>query len=102
MKRVLVLYGQPEDPEAFDRHYREVHVPLAQAMPHVVSFTYSDGPIAAAEGEAPYHLIATIDFASEDDLAASMSSPEGSATAADLANFATGGATLLTMDVAGS
>jgi uncharacterized protein (TIGR02118 family) len=33
MVRFLVLYDQPEDPEAFDRHYREVHIPLAKKLP---------------------------------------------------------------------
>ena len=32
MVRLLVLYGQPEDPAAFDRYYHEIHVPLAKRM----------------------------------------------------------------------
>lgn len=27
--RFLVLWGRPGDPAAFERHYREVHIPLA-------------------------------------------------------------------------
>jgi hypothetical protein len=26
MVRLMVLYDQPEDTEAFDRHYREIHI----------------------------------------------------------------------------
>jgi len=26
--RFLALYETPADPEAFDRHYREIHIPL--------------------------------------------------------------------------
>lgn len=29
MVRFLVVYEKPQDPEEFDRHYREVHLPLA-------------------------------------------------------------------------
>ena len=32
MVRLLVLYGHPRDPEAFDRYYREIHIPLAKRM----------------------------------------------------------------------
>jgi len=30
MVRFLVLYDPPEDPAAFDKHYTEVHIPLAK------------------------------------------------------------------------
>ena len=31
--RFLALYETPADPEAFDRHYREVHIPLGRRLP---------------------------------------------------------------------
>jgi uncharacterized protein (TIGR02118 family) len=40
-------------------------------------------------------LIATLTFDSLADIRAALASPEGHATAADLANFATGGVSLL-------
>ena len=30
MIRFLAAYDKPDDPEALDRHYREVHIPLAR------------------------------------------------------------------------
>ena len=45
MVRFLVVYDTPEDPEAFDRHYREVHIPLATRTP---SDGQSDGPRASS------------------------------------------------------
>ena len=27
--RLMVSYGTPEDPEAFDAYYRDIHTPLA-------------------------------------------------------------------------
>src|SRR5260370_42160569 len=33
MVRVLVLYNPPEDAQAFERHYHEVHLPLAKTLP---------------------------------------------------------------------
>ncbi len=32
MVKLTVLYGHPTDPAAFDRHYQEVHIPLARTM----------------------------------------------------------------------
>lgn len=32
MIRLLVLYLQPRDPEAFDHYYESIHIPLAKKM----------------------------------------------------------------------
>ena len=31
--RFLALYDPPADPEAFDRHYDEIHIPLIRQLP---------------------------------------------------------------------
>jgi uncharacterized protein (TIGR02118 family) len=36
-----VLYDRPDDPEAFDRHYRDVHIPLARKIPGLRRYTVS-------------------------------------------------------------
>ena len=36
--RVLIQYGRPADPEAFELYYRDVHVPLARRIPGLVRF----------------------------------------------------------------
>ena len=95
MARILVQYNQPADPAAFDRYYSETHTPLALKIPGLKSLTVSDGPVALlAGGSAPY-LVAQLDFESMADLQAGLGSPEGQATAGDLANFAQAGVTLL-------
>src|SRR5215218_3646704 len=33
MVKAVVLYGRPEDPDAFERYYAETHTALAKAMP---------------------------------------------------------------------
>jgi uncharacterized protein (TIGR02118 family) len=97
MAQVLVLYNTPADPAAFDRYYQESHIPTAQKMPGLRSYQVSTGPVQAFAGNAPY-LVATLSFDSMADLRAAMSSPEGKAAAADLPNFASGGATVLVFD----
>jgi uncharacterized protein (TIGR02118 family) len=39
--RFLVLWYTPEDPDLFERHYREVHVPLVKRLPGVRRYTFS-------------------------------------------------------------
>lgn len=100
MKRVVVIYGPPADARAFDRHYADVHAKLAQKMPHLERFQYSAGPVASSNPDRPAHLVAFLDYASQADLDASLASPEGKAAVDDLANFASGGVTILTIDIA--
>ena len=100
MARLLVLYHPPADPTAFDAYYFGVHVPIAKKVPGVRSFSASAAPPRALTGAAP-HLIAQLDFDTMRDLEAALASPEGQATAADLANFAHAGATLLVYETRG-
>lgn len=94
MHILTVLYGQPDDPTAFDEYYEATHVPLANKIPNVRSWTYRH--CSSLDGSTPpYHLIAELQFESLEALQAGMGSPEGQAAAEDVPNFATGGATML-------
>ena len=85
--KILVLYPQPADPEAFDKYYFGTHIPLARKVPHLRGIKFNAGAPMAAAGAAPY-LITELEFASMADLQAGMASPEGQATSADVPNFA--------------
>ncbi|MBL8877833.1 MAG: EthD family reductase [Phycisphaerales bacterium] len=87
MVKLIALYQKPADAEAFNNHYRTVHMPLANKMPGLRRcelgwVTGSPG------GEARYHLVAELYFDSLDALNAAMKSPEGKAAAKDLMSFA--------------
>ena len=63
MVRFLVLYNKPEDPAAFDRHYREVHIPLTKNLPGLRRYTIGryatairGGEPALAQWEAPSYV----------------------------------------------
>jgi len=96
--RLVVSYGQPTDPAAFDSYYRETHTPLALAQPGLLQLTYGHGKSLDPSQPAPY-LVAELDFESEEAMGRSLSSPEGRAAGKDLANFATGGVTFTHFDV---
>jgi len=94
MHILTVLYGQPDDPAAFDAYYTGTHVPLADKIPDVRSFTYRH--CSSLDGSTPpYHLIAELSFDSLESLQSSLGSAEGQAAAGDVPNFASGGATMI-------
>jgi uncharacterized protein (TIGR02118 family) len=98
MAHVVVMYKTPKDAAAFDKHYSEIHIPLAKKIPGLRKYEVSKGPVATPMGPSPFHLVATLHF---DDLAAiqaGFGSPEGKAAAADVAKFATGGADMIMFD----
>jgi uncharacterized protein (TIGR02118 family) len=98
MALVLALYKKPADTAAFDRYYFGTHVPLAKTLPGLRRYDVSQGPIATPAGEAPLHLVAVLQFDSMAAVQTALTSPEGQATAGDLANFAQAGVDLLMMD----
>jgi uncharacterized protein (TIGR02118 family) len=95
MVKIVVLYGPPTDPAAFEEYYASTHLPLAAKISNVKHFEASRVVGTPDGGEAPYYRIAEVSFASQEDLQAAMSSPEGQATVGDIPKFATGGATVL-------
>lgn len=100
MAHVLVLYNTLADPSAFDRYYQQTHIPIAQRIPGLRSYTINKGHVLALAGTAPY-LVTILNFDSMADIQAALASPEGQAAAGDFSNFASGGATLLIYDTAG-
>jgi uncharacterized protein (TIGR02118 family) len=99
MVRFMALYNAPEDPEAFDRYYDEVHIPLAKQLPGLIRYTVSRN-LTALGGGAKYYLIAELDWESMESMQAAFASPIGAQTAADVPKFASGGAATLIFEVA--
>jgi uncharacterized protein (TIGR02118 family) len=98
MAKLVVLYKKPADTAAFDSYYFSKHVPIAKKIPGLVSYEVSAGAVASPGGASPYHLVATLGFASMDAIQQAFASPEGGATARDLANFAQAGVEMLMFD----
>ena len=81
--RFLALYETPPDPETFDRHCRQVHIPLLRRLPGLRRYT--GGRDIEGLHEAPNYLITELEWDTVDELLAASASPEGRATAADAA-----------------
>jgi uncharacterized protein (TIGR02118 family) len=95
MVKRTILYGTPDDPAAFDAHYFERHLPLVQAVPHVRAIEISKVAEVTGSVDSPWYLVAELWYDDDRALAAAVASEEGKAAGADVANFATGGVTVV-------
>jgi uncharacterized protein (TIGR02118 family) len=95
MAKLVVLYKKAANAAAFNKHYTEVHAPLAKEIPGLRDYQISRSVVGSPQGESPYQLVAILTFDSLEDLRRGLSSPQGQAAAADLANFAQAGVELL-------
>ncbi len=86
MGRFLILYRAPTDVAEFERHYVEVHVPLAKKLPGVRNYTVSRN-ISPVRGPASYHLVAGLDWDDMESLQRDFSSPLGQETGRDVENL---------------
>lgn len=95
MIKLTVLYGHPTDAVAFEDYYANTHMPIALKM---TGHSRSEATkfLSAPDGsQAAYYRMFEFWFVTPEAMQATLSSPEGQATAADIPNFATGGATLM-------
>jgi uncharacterized protein (TIGR02118 family) len=95
MAKLVVLYGPPQDTAAFDAHYIQTHVPLAEKVPGLRRFEHGRVLAAADGSDPPYYWIAELSFDDVAALQAGLASPEGQATGEDAGRLATGGVTML-------
>ena len=97
MVRLIALYSQPDDPAAFDAHYRDTHGPIVRRYPKLLGMrlTTADG---VGGRPAAFYLMAEMQFATRADLDAALASDAGRESARDLRNFAQAGVTLFIAD----
>ena len=98
MAKIIAMYKTPVDAAAFDRYYFGPHAKIAKTVPGLKEYEVMRGPIMTPDGPAPFHLVAILSFDSMAAIQAALTSAQGQATVADLANFATGGVEILMSD----
>ncbi len=95
MHKVVVLYNTPTEPEHFRSYYVTKHLPLIAQLPGLLASRYSfaiQGPPGPA---APFFCVWEGEFSNEGAALAAMGSDVGQRVAADTANYASGGLTLM-------
>jgi uncharacterized protein (TIGR02118 family) len=99
MIRLLVLYGHPTDPAAFDKYYREKHIPIARRMKGLKKWSVGKVQGTPDGQPSPYYYVAYLVMESREEFERLLASPEGQAAVADVPNYATGGVTFLYTEV---
>ena len=98
MALLVAVYKTPKSAASFDAYYESTHAPLAKKIPGLRSFKVSSGPVGLPIDAGGVYLIALLEFDSAEAVRQGLASPEGRATAGDLANFADGGVDLMIFD----
>jgi uncharacterized protein (TIGR02118 family) len=88
MAKMVVIYRKPADPEKFDAHYFDVHVPLAKTLPGLRKYEVSRGDIIGRFADGAPYMVAMLHFNSMDAIRAAFASEIGKACAADRRLFA--------------
>ena len=87
MIKLIALYQHPEDVEAFEHHYANVHLRLVEKIPGLRKTEWTR-IMAAPGGAAPYYMMFEMYFDNMDMYKAAMRSEENKAAGADLMSFA--------------
>jgi uncharacterized protein (TIGR02118 family) len=87
MVKHIILFIAPPDNDEFEKHLRDIHVPLVERYPgaqHVEVTRFADAPLNPVR----YHTMVEVKFESEEAMQQALSSAEGKAVARDLMAFA--------------
>ena len=99
MVKLVVTYGHPESPEAFEKYYFETHLPIAAKIK--AQKVELSKMVGTPDGQpASNYRMAELYFNSLEDLQQHMGSAEGQAAVNDIPNFATGGVDVSVAEVA--
>lgn len=75
MASFTALYTKPADVEGFERHYRDVHMPLLDGVEGISEVRLQRATGTPRGTEPAYHLIAEIVFTDDEALRAALGSP---------------------------
>jgi uncharacterized protein (TIGR02118 family) len=97
--KLTVIYENPKDPAAFEKHYAEVHAALVGKIPNVKRVELAK--VLPKEDGSPTPAYRTADLYFEDyaTACAALASPEGHATAGDAVHLGTGGVRFLLSEI---
>lgn len=95
MIKLTVLYGHPADPAVFEDYYANTHISITLKITGYSRLEFTKFLRTPDGGQSAHYRMAEFWFETPEALQAMMSSPEGQAAAADIPNFATGGATVM-------
>jgi uncharacterized protein (TIGR02118 family) len=89
---LLILYPKPKDAAAFDRAYREEHLPYAGPRLKGALGVTTQRVVGPSFAPPPYHLMSDVSFPDLDTLKACATSAGGKEALQHAASISSGGA----------
>lgn len=89
--KLIVAYPQPTDVEAFEKIYREEHVPMAIANLAGKTKIVATKILGSPQGQAAFYRVAEVHFPTMEALQRCAESEGGKATLANAAKISSGG-----------
>ena len=86
--KLVVLYTRPDDVEAFEKHYLNVHALLVERLPRLLRWEGARLVAAPDGGDLVFHRMAELWFEDQAALDAALGSEAGQETAADYGRIA--------------
>ena len=83
MARMVVIYKTPANQAEFDKHYYEVHVPMAKGLIGLEKYEISAGPVTQMGAASDAYLVAILYFPSLAAIQQAFATDLGKACAAD-------------------
>ncbi|MBJ2127282.1 EthD family reductase [Flavobacterium sp. IB48] len=83
MAKMTVIYKTPKDISFFEKHYYEVHIPLAKKLPGIIKYEVSKEPVISLTGHSDVFLVANLYFESLDAMMESFKTDIGQQCATD-------------------
>jgi uncharacterized protein (TIGR02118 family) len=88
MIKLIALYKQPKDKEAFDEHYFNVHGPITEKIPGLQRMEVTKIVGTPMGKESEFYILCEMYYENHEALQAGMRSAEGKASGKDLMGFA--------------
>ena len=89
--KIVVLYPRPKEVDAFEKAYREDHVPMVPRFKGITKFVALRVVAEPGGGTPAYHRVAELHFPSMDTLTAAASLKEAQDAVAHAVSISTGG-----------
>src|ERR1700683_3374478 len=88
--KIVVIYPRPHDEEAFEKAYKDEHIPMAEAKLKGMTRLVATRVLNSPQGKVTASRIAEAHFSSMDELNRCLESEDGQQVVAHPANISTG------------
>jgi len=101
MVKLTVIYDNPTDAAAFEKHYKDVHIPLAGKVAGVRKVELAKVFPMENGSPTPAYRVAELYFDDYDSACKALATPEGQALGGDAMQLGAAGVKLLLCDIEG-